>query len=377
MVAWGKSAVRAARPVRGFGKSIGVLVVDDSALIREILKRIIGMQHDMQVLGTARDPLIAREMVRDLKPDVITLDVEMPRMDGLDFLEEVMREQPTGVLMVSSRTLHGAETTLRALELGAVDFVAKPAIGISEGMDALSKELVEKIRAAAMARPKRTALPVGSLGPAAPKRVVVARRPRSGTEKLVAIGASTGGTEAIREVLQALPALGPAIVITQHMPPGFTASFAKRLDSLCRIRVKEAEHGERLLPGHAYIAPGDRHLQVGRSGADYIAQLSDAPPVNRHRPSVDVLFESVAREVGPNALGIILTGMGRDGARGMRQMHEAGARTLAQDEASCVVYGMPKEAVALGGVDESMPLSRIAPRVLEIFAREGGAGNRV
>ncbi|HQD82670.1 MAG TPA: chemotaxis response regulator protein-glutamate methylesterase, partial [Quisquiliibacterium sp.] len=339
-----------------------VLVVDDSALVRTMLASFINAQPDLECVGAASDPYVAREMIRNLNPDVLTLDIEMPRMDGIDFLEKLMRLRPMPVVMVSTLTERGADITLRALELGAIDFVAKPKIGVSQGLQEAAAEIIEKVRVASRARIGRRLMPAAGTAPAAaargaaagmgvaPATPPAARAPvsavRHGTEKLVAIGASTGGTEAIRAILTRLPADFPAIVITQHMPPGFTRSFAERLDAQCRIRVKEAEHGERLVPGHAYIAPGGRHLRVDRSGANYVAVVDDSAPVNRHKPSVDVLFASVASRVGPNAIGVMLTGMGRDGADAMRTMRDAGAFNLAQDEASCVVYGMPREAVA-------------------------------
>ena len=353
---------------------IRVVVVDDSALVRSLLAEIINRQHDMECIGTANDPLIAREMIRELNPDVITLDVEMPRMDGIDFLGRLMRLRPMPVVMISTLTERGAEVTMRALELGAVDFVAKPRVGVANGLQELASQIVDKIRVAAVAQVHR--LPVVPPGVAASagsagSRPTVARAPttpsllgRISTEKIIAIGASTGGTEAIREVLTHLPADCPAIVITQHMPPGFTTSFAARLDSLCQMTVKEAVHGERLLPGHAYIAPGGKHFSISRSGANYVAVVDDAPPVNRHKPSVEVLFKSVAASAGRNAYGLMLTGMGADGASAMREMRDAGSYNLVQDEASCIVFGMPREAIAHGAADEVLPLTQIAPALL-------------
>jgi len=284
------------------------------------------------------------------------LDVEMPRMDGLDFLEKLMRLRPMPVVMVSSLTGKGSEITLRALELGAIDFVTKPQLGIREGMLAYSELIADKIRTASKARLNKP------LDQSQPR--ILSHAPLLSSEKLIAIGSSTGGTEAIRHVLQPLPPTCPALMITQHMPPGFTRSFAERLNKLCQITVKEAEDGERVLPGHAYIAPGDRHMELVRSGANYQVKLNDGPPVNRHRPSVDVLFRSVAKFAGRNAVGVILTGMGNDGAAGMLEMHQAGAYTLAQNEASCVVFGMPREAIATGGVNEVVDLSQISQRML-------------
>ncbi len=346
---------------------IRVLSVDDSALMRQLMTEIVNSHPDMEMVATAPDPLVARDLIKKFNPQVLTLDVEMPRMDGLDFLEKLMRLRPMPVVMVSSLTGKGSEITLRALELGAVDFVTKPQLGIREGMLAYSELIAEKIRTAAKAR-----LPQRSTAPA-PE--ILSHTPLLSSEKLIAIGASTGGTEAIRQVLQPLPATSPALLITQHMPPGFTRSFAERLNKLCQITVKEAEDGERVLPGHAYIAPGDRHLELARSGANYQVRLHDGPPVNRHRPSVDVLFRSVAQFAGRNAVGVILTGMGNDGAAGMLEMHRAGAYTLAQNEASCVVFGMPREAIATGGVNEVVELERMGQRMLAQIA--GGQALRI
>ncbi|WKB54519.1 protein-glutamate methylesterase/protein-glutamine glutaminase [Eleftheria terrae] len=344
---------------------IRALVVDDSALVRSLLTEIINRQPDMECIGAASDPYVAREMIRNLNPDVITLDVEMPRMDGIDFLSKLMRLRPMPVVMVSTLTERGADVTLRALELGAVDFVAKPKIGISNGLQQLAQEITDKIRIATKAQVRKLqAAPAGGAGEAraAP---AVHNLGRLSTEKIIFIGASTGGTEATREVLMNLPADAPAVVITQHMPPGFTRSYATRLDGLCKIAVKEAQDAERVLPGHAYIAPGGHHLSVERSGANYIARVLDGEPVNRHKPSVEVLFKSAARVVGPNAIGIMLTGMGADGAKAMKEMRDAGAYNYAQDEASCVVFGMPREAILAGAVQEVLPLTQIAPQLIE------------
>lgn len=344
---------------------IKVLIVDDSALIRRVLTEIINREPGMAVVGAAPDAYVAREMIKSTHPDVLTLDVEMPKMDGLDFLERLMRWHPMPVIMVSTFTERSSEVTLRALELGAVDFVAKPRLEISKGMADLAEGIVERIRIAAKARIVRSEKTAA--GTAVPEALGSRRLSK---EKLIIVGASTGGTEALRDFLTRLPADAPAVLITQHMPPGFTATFAKRLDGLCRITVKEAEHGELVLPGHAYIAPGSHHLLVQRSGANYITALSDGPPVNRHRPSVEVLFHSAAQVVGPNAVGVMMTGMGKDGANAMLEMKQAGAYNIAQNEATSIVYGMPREAVALGAVHESVPLQDIAARV---FAHFGGA----
>ena len=352
-----------------------VVVVDDSALVRGLLTEIIDRQPDMTCVGAASDPLVAREMIRNLNPDVITLDVEMPHMDGIEFLSRLMRLRPMPVVMVSTLTERGADVTLKALELGAVDFVAKPKIGVSDGLRQLGADITEKIRTAARARVHRLAAP-------APAGTAAAAPPASlgrlSTEKIIFIGASTGGTEATREVLAKLPADAPAVMITQHMPPGFTKSYAARLDSLCRISVAEAKEGERILPGHAYLAPGGRHLSVERSGANYIARVQDGEPVNRHKPSVEVLFASAARVVGRNALGVMLTGMGADGAAAMKTMRDAGSWNVAQDEASCVVFGMPREAIAHGAAHEVLALAQIAPRLMDwLRVNAGAATSRV
>ena len=362
---------------------IRVVVVDDSALVRSLLTEIINRQPDMVCIGAANDPLQAREMIRELNPDVITLDVEMPKMDGLEFLSRLMKLRPMPVVMVSTLTEQGADTTLRALEMGAVDFVAKPRIGVSSGLKALGTEIVEKIRIASQARVRRHVA-------AAPTPTAV-RTPEGGTsaapnansfsrlstEKIICIGASTGGTEAIKEILVELPADAPAIVITQHMPPGFTTSFAARLDSLCRIRVQEAVDGQRILPGHAYIAPGGKQFSLARSGANYVAVVDDSPPVNRHKPSVEVLFKSCARVLGPNAIGVMLTGMGGDGGAAMKEMLDAGSHNIVQDEASCVVFGMPKVAIQHGAASEVLPLKNIAKALLERLQGAGGVRHRI
>jgi two-component system, chemotaxis family, protein-glutamate methylesterase/glutaminase len=342
-----------------------VVVVDDSALVRSLLTDIINRQSDMQCVGAAADPIVAREMIRETNPDVITLDVEMPRMDGIDFLGRLMRLRPTPVVMVSTLTERGADVTLRALELGAIDFVAKPKIGVADGLRLLADDITDKIRIAASAKVSK---PQASTTSAAP----VASLGRLSTEKIIFIGASTGGTEATKEVLINLPPDSPAVMITQHMPPGFTKSYAARLDGLCRISVKEAADGERVLPGHAYIAPGGLHMSVERSGANYIARVRDGEAINRHKPSVEALFLSAARVVGPNALGVMLTGMGNDGATAMKVLRDAGSWNLAQDEASCVVFGMPKAAIAAGAAHEVLPLSRIAPRLIERLRSSAG-----
>ncbi len=349
-----------------------VLIVDDSALIRSVMSEIVNSQPDMEVVGTAPDPLVARELIKKTNPDVLTLDVEMPKMDGLDFLEKLMRLRPMPVLMVSSLTERGSEITMRALELGAVDFVTKPKISIQSGMREYTELITDKIRAAARARVKRT---VASTTPTT--ALPQLRSPLTSSEKLIIIGASTGGTEAIREFLMQMPSDCPGILIAQHMPEGFTTSFARRLDSLCKISVVESSGNERVLPGHAYIAPGHSHLLLARSGANYMTKIEQTDPVNRHRPSVDVLFRSAALAAGKNAVGVILTGMGKDGAAGMLEMKNAGAQNFAQDEASCVVFGMPREAIAIGATHEVAPLTALPGLVLGHLAAHGGRALRV
>jgi two-component system chemotaxis response regulator CheB len=345
-------------------RKIRVLVVDDSALMRRILSDMLARDPGVEVVGVASDPYIARDKILKLNPDVLTLDVEMPRMDGLTFLEKLMRGHPMPVVMVSSLTRNGAETTLRALELGAVDFVSKPQLDLLERMPEAIPEIVEKIKAAASAKPRT----VSHVPPAQKREAPTPRSPAAmlkTTQRVIAVGASTGGTEAIREFLMGLPADAPGVVIVQHMPEKFTKAFAMRCNNLCTIQVKEAEDGDRLLQGHALIAPGNYHMKLCRDGASYYVRIEQGPPVNRHRPSVDVLFHAAAEVAGSNAVGVILTGMGDDGARGLLAMKHAGAQTIAQDEASCVVFGMPKEAIKFGAVDEVLPLSQISATVLQ------------
>ncbi|MFA6015228.1 MAG: chemotaxis response regulator protein-glutamate methylesterase [Gallionellaceae bacterium] len=355
-------------------KKINVLIIDDSALIRAILTEVIKSFSDLNVVGAASNPLQAREMIKTLNPDVLTLDVEMPQMDGLTFLDKLMRLRPMPVLMISSLTERGSEAALRALELGAVDFLPKPKMGIADGLREYADTIAEKIRVAYQARGK---FRVPSASPVARTTLPALGARISTTEKIIAVGASTGGTEAIKEFLVRLPADAPGIVIAQHMPEAFTKSFAARLDSLCKISVLEAQGGERILPGHAYIAPGHSHLMIKRSGANYMTELSQSPPVNHHRPSVEVLFRSVAQNAGKNVIGVMLTGMGKDGAIGMLEMRQAGSYNFAQDEATCVVYGMPREAVQVGAVDEIVPIQDMAQKVLQKIISSGGLSNRV
>ena len=351
-------------------KKIRVLVVDDSAVVRGLLKEIISQQNDMECVGVACDPLVARDLIRELNPDVITLDVEMPRMDGLMFLERLMRLRPIPVVMVSTMTDHGADITIRALELGAVDFVTKPRGDISGGLGVLAAQIVEKLRVAATAQTKRVQTVKGSDSPKAVVLMDSKGQHGFSTNTMVFIGASTGGTEAIKEILMKLPANFPGIAITQHMPPGFTSRFAARMNLLCRIQVQEAVNGERILPGHAYIAPGGSQFSVCRSRFGYSAVVDDGLPVNRHKPSVEVLFRSAAAVVGSNAYGIMLTGMGDDGAKAMREMKDAGSYNFVQNEDSCVVFGMPREAIRQGAANAVLPLSDIAGALVgKVFHR--------
>ncbi|TCW32175.1 protein-glutamate methylesterase/protein-glutamine glutaminase [Gulbenkiania mobilis] len=339
-------------------RKIRVVVVDDSALIRSVLTEIINTAGDMEVVATAADPLIARERIREHDPDVITLDVEMPRMDGIEFLRRLMRLRPTPVVMISSLTAQGSSVALEALSLGAVDVMPKPAFDLRNGLQGYAEDIRERLRGAARARVRPAAPRVTGSQPLPPPHR------RLPPPSLIAIGASTGGTEAIREVLEGLPAVGPPIVIVQHMPALFTRTFAARLDRLCPMQVKEAEDGEVLRPGWAYLAPGGAtHMAMRTTLQGWCVVLQPTPPVNRHRPAVDVLFDAVAREAGRRCVAVLLTGMGKDGAQGMLHLRQAGAYTLAQDEATSVVYGMPREAVVLGAVDEELPLEMIAPRI--------------
>jgi len=358
---------------------IKVLIVDDSALVRQMLTSIFEKAAGIEVVGIAQDPIIARNKIKQLNPDVLTLDVEMPRMDGLTFLSNLMRLRPMPVVMVSSLTQKGADVTLDALELGAVDFVSKPS-ALGRDLENYADEIVEKVRIAAGAcvtATKHHALSKNSSKSAevtanqSADAVLAKKTTRTHfktTEKIIALGASTGGTEATARVLEVLPSGFPAIVISQHLPMAFSASYAARLDKNCQMKVKLAEDGEQIIPGHVYIAPGEQHLLVKRDGARYVCRLNDGPQVNRHRPSVDVMFRSVAQNVGPNALAVLLTGMGADGAEGMKEMLDAGAFTVVQDEATSVVWGMPGEAYKLGAAKEVKALDKIVPTLLEELA---------
>jgi two-component system chemotaxis response regulator CheB len=345
-------------------KRIKVLIVDDSALVRTMLTKILAADRGIEVVGTAPDAFVAREKIKLLNPDVLTLDVEMPRMDGLQFLRNLMRLRPMPVVMCSSLTQRGADVTLAALELGAIDFVAKPKLDVAHALENYAAELINKVHVASAARVR----PLGAR-PAPKTAGGILRRPAADvpyrtTDQLIAIGASTGGTEAIRMVLAAMPANAPGMVITQHIPRAFSGQFAARVDACSQMSVKQAEEGDLILPGHAYIAPGDEHLVVVRDGARYRCHLSDDDPVNHHRPSVDVMFHSIAENVGRNAIGVILTGMGTDGSRGLKRMRECGAHTIAQDEKSSVVWGMPGASVAIDAVEVILSIDQIAGALL-------------
>jgi two-component system, chemotaxis family, protein-glutamate methylesterase/glutaminase len=371
----GRNSVPTNEPPRGAAAPkprVRVLIVDDSALVRRILTEVLSADPAVEVVGTASDAYVARDKIKQLNPDVLTLDVEMPKMDGVTFLRNLMRLRPMPVVMVSTLTEHGAEVTLDALAVGAVDYLPKPKIDIAATLTDYADELRAKIRSAATARVRPYTGPAAGNGGAAiaPRfgvDAVLARAPARRqfrtTDRIIAIGASTGGTEAIKEVLVQLPADTPGVVITQHIPKAFSTPFARRMDSCCQMTVYEAQDGQVILPGHVYIAPGDRHLLVVRDGARYVCRLDDGPPVNRHKPSVDVLFRSVAQQAGRSAIGVILTGMGKDGAVGLKEMREAGSPTIAQDEATSVVWGMPGEAVALGAAAETLPLGQVAARL--------------
>ena len=351
-------------------KKIRVLIVDDSAVVRQTMSSILQTDPDIEVMGTAGDPYIAAKRIQMEVPDVITLDVEMPRMDGITFLRKIMTQHPIPVLIISSLTEEGSQTALKALEYGAVDVIAKPRMDTKEFIEESRIRLIDAVKTASRATlfPKRSVLRVE---PKLSADAVIPKAPTLSmiktTDVVVAVGASTGGTEALRVFLEALPADCPGVVIVQHMPENFTRSFANRLNDLCTINVKEAQNGDAVIPGHALIAPGNKHMLLKRSGAKYYVEVKEGPLVNRHRPSVDVLFRSTARYAGANAIGIIMTGMGDDGAKGLLEMREAGAKTAAQNEETCVVYGMPKEAVKLGAADQVLPLEKLAQFAVKPF----------
>lgn len=354
-------------------KKVRVLIVDDSASVRQTLTAVLEGDPAIEVIGAASDPFMAAKRIQEDLPDVITLDVEMPRMDGITFLRKIMSQHPIPVVMCSSLTEAGSETLIQALEAGAVDVILKPRIGAADHLAESALRICEVVKSAAHARVKSVrAQPRGSssLGTQAKLTADAVLPPPSGkamartTEMVICVGASTGGTEALREMLERLPANSPGMVIVQHMPEKFTAAFAKRLNGLCEVEIKEAEDGDPVLRGHVLIAPGDKHMLLERQGARYHVSVRNGPLVSRHRPSVDVLFRSAARSAGSNAMGVIMTGMGDDGARGMLEMHQAGAYTIAQDEASCIVFGMPKEAIAHGGVDKIVPLDQVAREIM-------------
>ena len=345
-----------------------VLVIDDSALMRRLLTKILSSDPQLEVVGAAEDPFVARDMIKRLKPDVLTLDVEMPRMDGLTFLKNLMRLHPLPVIMISTLTEKGASITMQALNLGAVDFVSKPKADLNSQLDVYGDDIISKVKVAARVSVSSLVRTFNSSDSnVASKATINTKHLISATsaEKIIAIGSSTGGTEAIKEVLVRLKPDSPGIVIAQHIPPMFSRTFAERMHRCSPLVVKEAEDGQPILPGHAFIAPGGRHLVVKRSGARYLCSIHDEPPVNRHRPSVDVLFDSVAANAGPAAIGAILTGMGDDGARGLKRMKDAGAPTIAQDEETSVVWGMPGSAVKLNGVDKVLPIEHIATKITE------------
>lgn len=347
------------------GRKIRVLIVDDSAVVREVFSRELSADPQLEVIGTAPDPFVARDKIVNLKPDVVTLDIEMPRMDGVTFLRKLMKYYPLPVVVVSSLTAHGGELAMEAMEAGAIEVMCKP--GAAYAVGDMSVELRDKIKAAATVTVKKTLATSRAKAPVRGRSRLSMTRT---TNKIIAIGASTGGTEALRSVLEKMPSNAPGIVIVQHMPEHFTTSFAAHLNELCAIEVREAQDGDSVIAGRALIAPGNHHMIFRRSGARYYVQVKQGPLVSRHRPSVDVLFKSVARYGGGNAVGVIMTGMGADGSKGLLEMKEQGARTIAQDEASCVVYGMPKEAIELGAADHVLPLGQIPQRMLNLAQPE-------
>lgn len=359
-------------------EKIKVMIVDDSALVRQVISQALAADSGIEVIATAQDPVFALTKMKANWPDVLVIDIEMPRMDGITFLKKVMAERPTPTVVCSSLAEQGAQATLEALSAGAVAIITKPKIGLKNFLEDASNDIVRAVRSAARAnlRALRAGAGAGAVAPPSPKLSADAmlgpatnKALVSTTDKVIAIGTSTGGTQALEAVLTRLPATCLGIVIVQHMPEKFTAMFAERLNGLCQLEVREARNGDRVVPGRALIAPGGRHMMLKRSGAQYVVDVADGPLINRHKPSVDVLFRSVAKFAGANALGILMTGMGDDGARGMKEMHDAGARTIAQDEASCVVFGMPKEAIKLGAADEVMGLDQIPSAIVQYGRR--------
>lgn len=350
------------------GRTIKVLIVDDSAVVRQTLNEILSSDPELKVVGMAADPFLAAKYIEEELPDVITLDIEMPRMDGLTFLQKIMSQHPIPVVICSSLAIEGSESALRALEYGAVDIITKPKLGTKQFLEESKIQICDAVKGAASANVKRRAAVSDLVQPKLSADVIMAKAASNAmvqtTEKVVVVGASTGGTEALKTFLEALPMDSPGIAIVQHMPENFTKSFAKRLDGICKISVKEAEDGDTLIRGRALIAPGNFHMLLKRSGARYYVEIKEGPLVSRHRPSVDVLFRSAARYAGKNAVGVIMTGMGDDGAKGMLELKEAGAYNIAQDEQTCIVFGMPNEAIKLGGVDKILPLQNIAAHVM-------------
>ncbi|MFK5894232.1 MAG: chemotaxis response regulator protein-glutamate methylesterase [Pseudomonadota bacterium] len=353
---------------------IKVLIIDDSALIRQLLSKILNSDPMIQVVGTAEDPIYARNKIKDLKPDVLTLDIEMPRMDGITFLKNLMRLHPMPVVMISTFTKAGADITLEALELGAIDFIPKPKLDVIDQLQSYSRDIIEKVKMAATARVRPLMDRPDRLTKTIPDNPFDSNKTvhkssssyLKTTNKIIALGSSTGGTEAIKEILMKMPASAPGIVISQHIPAAFSASFAKRMNDNCAMQVYHAEDGQQILPGNVYIAPGTHHLQVEKSGARYICRLNNGPLVNRHKPSVEVMFRSVVKSAGPNAIGVMLTGMGSDGAQAMKEMHDVGSVTIAQDENTSVVWGMPGSAVKLGAVDHVLPIGKITEKILSL-----------
>ncbi len=357
-------------------KKIRLLIIDDSALIRQMLTKIFSASDDIEVVGSAVDPIVARDKIKKLNPDVLTLDIEMPRMDGLTFLRNLMRLRPMPVVMISTLTEKGAAVTLEALELGAVDFVAKPKVDVSNSLNEYAEDIIAKVKMAAKARVraldnKKVVNTAISSAPAKHSADAILKAKPSKThfrttDKIIALGSSTGGTEALKEMVIGLPASTPAIVVSQHLPAAFSASFAKHVNEVTQMTACIAHDGQQILSGNIYIAPGDKHLMIIRDGARYICKLNDGPPVNRHKPSVEVMFRSVAQNVGSNAIGVMLTGMGADGAQAMLEMKQAGAVNIVQDEASSVVWGMPGEAFKLGAADHVLPLDKVAAKILTL-----------